>query len=191
MSRVKNKRRSRKQALLKNKKGFLAGFLVDIWVYIIFVVILLVFFLMFKLTFKDPKIQTINAGKAMYQSHYFASLYLNMLVEVDDKKMTMHDLIMLASEDRGYKDVLEERSEEFLVLMGDDKCNAIIVDGLGIELESCTRYTIENLKDTTLDMLEGDYSTPVQLPDPSKKVTVYVYYDPLAIKEQQDKNAAK
>lgn len=191
MSRVKKKHRSREQGLLKNKKGFLAGAFVDIWVFVIFAIALLIFFLLFRLTFNDPKVQTINAGKAVHQSHYFAGLYLNMPVDVDGAAMVMRDLIVLAAMDPEYKGMLEDKSEEFLALMGDDKCNAIIFEGINIELENCKWYDTETLKINVLQKLEGDYSNPVPLPDPSKKVTVYVYYDPLAVKAQQDKNAGK
>lgn len=127
MGRVRKNRQKR----TPNKKGqWLGGVLVDAYAYIVFILILLLFFFLFKLDSSYRKF-TIEQPKIQLASNQAMAAYLGTPVTVDDKEMTMADLIVLWDVDPyNYGDKLKEESAAFLsrIQVDDDVCSYININ---------------------------------------------------------------
>ncbi len=151
----------------KNKKAQIGFALVDFWAYVVFVVIILFFFILFSIKGCDAEKennQFIKSELSNLDAKLIMQNYLRTNVEVNNKNMTIADLIILSRSNPSFQAILKTKGNKLRNFQS--ACFSLCIDKKIYTFNDCR---LHNPKCTGVKQL---------IPFPNKPIEVFLSLNP-------------
>jgi len=143
------------QKIFPKKKKAQFGFaLIDFWAYVVFVVIILFFFILFSIkgcNVEKENNQFIKSEFSDLDADLILQNYLRTTVEVNNKNMTIADLIVLSRSNPSFQAILRSKGNK--ISRFQSKCTILYVDQKMYPFNDCTSYHLAKVRSDTRQTL--------------------------------------